>query len=103
MCKDMSEQAAAMLEAAGAKGIDSINQISAPGAGIHEVGSARMGDDPKTSFVNRWQRSHDVPNLFLMDGAVYPSSACQNPTITIMALAARACDHLVESFKRGEV
>jgi choline dehydrogenase-like flavoprotein len=103
MCKDMSEQAAAMLEAAGAKGIDSINQISAPGAGIHEVGAARMGDDPKTSFVDRWQRSHDVKNLFLMDGAVYPSSACQNPTITIMALAARACDHLVESFKRGEV
>ena len=63
----------------------------------------KMGHDPKTSFVNRWQQAHEVPNLFLMDGSVYPSSACQNPTITIMALAARACDHLVEEWKRGNV
>jgi choline dehydrogenase-like flavoprotein len=103
MCKDMSEQAAAMLEAAGAREVQAINDISTPGAGIHEVGTARMGNDPKTSFLNRWQQSHDVKNLFLMDGAVYPSSACQNPTITIMALAARACDHLVDSLKRGEM
>jgi choline dehydrogenase-like flavoprotein len=53
--------------------------------------------------VNRWQQAHDVSNLFVMDGAVYPSSPCQNPTITIMALAARACDHLVEELKRGRV
>jgi choline dehydrogenase-like flavoprotein len=62
-----------------------------------------MGDDPRTSVVDRWQRAHDVKNLFLMDGSVYPSSACQNPTVTIMALAARASDHLVEQFKRGEI
>ena len=79
------------------------NDISTPGLAIHEVGTARMGDDPKTSVVNRWQQAHDVSNLFVMDGSVYPSSACQNPTLTIMALASRACDYLVEQFKRGEL
>jgi choline dehydrogenase-like flavoprotein len=103
MCKDMSEQAAAMLEASGARSVRAINDVSTPGAGIHEVGTARMGNDPKTSVVNRWQQAHDVKNLFLMDGAVYPSSACQNPTITIMALASRACAHLVEDWKKGEI
>ena len=103
MCKDMGDEAAAMLEASGVKDAHPINDISTPGAAIHEVGTARMGDDPKTSVVNRWQQAHDVPNLFLMDGSVYPSSACQNPTVTIMALAARASDHLVEQFKRGEL
>ena len=62
-----------------------------------------MGNDPKTSVVNRWQQAHDVKNLFLMDGSVYPSSACQNPTITFMALASRACDHLVLDLKRGDL
>ena len=62
-----------------------------------------MGDDPKTSAVNRWQQSHDVRNLFLMDGRVYPSSACQNPTLTIMALASRACDYLVEQYRTGSL
>ena len=62
-----------------------------------------MGDDPKTSVVNRWQQAHDVSNLFVMDGAVFPGSACQNPTVTIMALAARACDHLVDEYQAGRV
>jgi choline dehydrogenase-like flavoprotein len=92
-----------VLRAVGAEGIERRSQISKPGLAIHEVGTARMGDDPKTSVVNRWQQAHDVSNLFVMDGAVYPSSPCQNPTITIMALAARACDHLVEELKRGRV
>jgi choline dehydrogenase-like flavoprotein len=103
MCRDMSEQAAEMLTLSGVKDVKPINEISTPGAGIHEVGTARMGNDAKTSVVNRWQQAHDVPNLFLMDGAVYPSSACQNPTITIMALAARASDYLVEQLKRGNI
>ncbi len=103
MCKDMSEQAAEMLSASGVERVQPINEISTPGAGIHEVGTARMGNDPKTSVVNRWQQAHDVKNLFLMDGSVYPSSACQNPTITIMALAARASDYLVDQLKQGHV
>jgi choline dehydrogenase-like flavoprotein len=90
-----------MIETTGAEGVSSWAKISTPGSGIHEVGTARMGDDPKAFVVNRWQQAHDVDNLFLMDGSVYPSSACQNPTLTIMALAARACDHLVERFRTG--
>jgi choline dehydrogenase-like flavoprotein len=62
-----------------------------------------MGNDPKSSVLNKWQQAHDVPNLFVMDGAVYPSSACQNPTITMMALAARACDYLVEQMRSGSL
>lgn len=63
-----------VLRAVGAEGIERRSQISKPGLAIHEVGTARMGDDPKTSVVNRWQQAHDVSNLFVMDGAVYPSS-----------------------------
>lgn len=101
MIRDMAETAAEMLEASGATEIH--QNTSGPGGAIHEVGTARMGDDAKTSFVNRWQQSHAVKNLFLMDGSVYPSSACQNPTITIMALASRACDYLVEELRAGRV
>ena len=74
-----------------------------PGLAIHEVGTARMGNDPKTSVVNQWQQAHDVKNLFLMDGAGLRGSACQNPTLTIMALAARACDYLVDEYKHGNL
>ena len=67
-----------------------------PGYGIHEVGVARMGDDPKTSVLNQFQQAHDVANLFVMDGACFPSCGCQNPTLTIMALAVRSSDYLLE-------
>ncbi len=95
----MADQAAEMLEAAGAEDITVTKDMSAPGLAIHEVGTARMGNDPTTSVVNRWQQAHDVSNLFVMDGSVYVSSACQNPTLTIMALASRACDYLVEEYR----
>jgi choline dehydrogenase-like flavoprotein len=103
LVKDMSEEAAAMLEAAGAENVRKFAQPSIPGMGIHEVGPARMGNDPKTSVLNRWEQAHEVSNLFVMDGSAYPSSACQNPTLTIMALASRACDYLVDEMKRGAV
>lgn len=103
MVEDMAVTAAEMLTAAGAQSVSSHANISPPGLAIHEVGTARMGNDPKTSVVNKWQQAHDVKNLFVMDGAVYPGSACQNPTITIMALASRACDYLVEEYKRGRL
>jgi choline dehydrogenase-like flavoprotein len=102
MLKDASSTAREMIETTGAEGVASWASISTPGSGIHEVGTARMGDDPKAFVVNRWQQTHDVDNLFVMDGSVYPSSACQNPTLTIMALAARACDHFVERFRTGD-
>ncbi|HET7100491.1 MAG TPA: GMC family oxidoreductase, partial [Terriglobia bacterium] len=72
-----------------------------PGSAIHEVGIARMGNDPKASVLNQFQQTHDIRNLFVMDGAGFPSSACQNPTLTIMALAVRSCDHLIGRLKAG--
>ncbi len=62
-----------------------------------------MGEDPKKSVLNSWYQAHDVSNLFVMDGAGFVSSACQNPTLTMMALTVRACDHLAGRFKRNEV
>ena len=70
---------------------------------MHEVGTARMGADPKTSVLNAFQQTHDVANLFVVDGAGFASAACQNPTWTIMALAWRASDYLAEALKKGEL
>ena len=101
MVSDMADTAMEMLEAAGAEDVTRREDMSPPGLAIHEVGTARMGNDPRTSVVNKWQQAHDVSNLFLMDGSVYPASACQNPTLTMMALASRACDYLVEEYRAG--
>ena len=101
--KDMSVSAAEMLEAAGAKDIEPIAEDNAPGLTIHEMGTARMGRDPKTSVLNAWNQCHDVKNLFVTDGACMTSSACQNPSITYMALTARAVAHAVEQMKRHEL
>jgi choline dehydrogenase-like flavoprotein len=92
------------MEAAGAKNIRPYAiPDREPGWGIHEVGVARMGKDPKTSVLNQFQQTHDVRNLYVMDGAGFTSGACQNPTLTIMALAVRSCDHLMEEMKRGNL
>jgi choline dehydrogenase-like flavoprotein len=104
MVRDMAESAAELMEAAGAKNIRPWGILNRePGWGIHEVGIARMGKDPKTSVLNQFQQTHDVSNLFVMDGAGFTSSACQNPTLTIMALAVRSCDHLMAELKRGDI
>lgn len=98
MRKDMRASAAEMLEAVGAKNVVSYDHIdnSWPGMGIHEMGTARMGRDPKTSVLNAHNQAHDVPNLFVTDGSCMTSSACQNPSITYMALTARACAYAVK-------
>ena len=102
--KDMSIAAAEMLSAAGARGIEPfIDNDSPPGFSCHEMGTARMGRDPKTSVLNSWNQAHDVANLFLTDGACMTSSSCVNPSLTFMALTARACDHAVELMKRNEL
>ena len=104
MIPDMAESAAEMLEAAGAKNVSQWtvpNRI--PGMGIHEVGTARMGDDPKTSVLNQFQQTHDVRNLFVMDGSCFVSCGCQNPTLTIMALAVRSTDYLLDEMKKGNL
>ena len=101
--KDAQVTAAEMLEAAGANDITLRSIPSAPGEGIHEMGSARMGRDAKTSVLNAWNQAHDIKNLFLTDGSFMTSSACQNPSLTYMAMTARACDYAVGQMKRGDV
>jgi choline dehydrogenase-like flavoprotein len=99
--QDGREQGAAMLEAAGAKNVRLTGERpSVPGFCIHEVGSARMGDDPKTSVLNRYCQSHDVPNVFVTDGACWVSGPCQNPTLTMMAITARASDYMVREYAK---
>jgi len=101
--KDMGVTAAEMLEAAGAKDITVSTAQSLPGEGIHEMGSARMGRDPKTSVLNSHNQAHDVKNLFVTDGSFMASSACVNPSLTYMAMTARACDYAVGQMKQGEL
>ncbi len=101
--KDAKERGAEMLEALGAKNIRMYEQKPVPGFAIHEMGTARMGRDPESSVLNGWCQSWDVPNLFVTDGACMASSACQNPSLTYMALTARACHHAVDLMKRNEV
>ena len=103
LVKDAAACAVEMLEAAGAKEIRVENTPTPMGLCIHEMGTARMGRDPKTSVLNGWNQAHDIPNLFVTDGACMTSSACQNPSITYMALTARAVDHAVSLFKRREL
>ena len=101
---DAAEQAGEMLEAAGATNVTMTKgPLSTPGLAIHEVGTARMGDDPKKSVLNKFCQAHDVKNLFVTDGAAYVSNACQNPTLTMMALTARACDFAVEELRAGRL
>ncbi|PYP35343.1 MAG: GMC family oxidoreductase [Gemmatimonadetes bacterium] len=102
--RDMNVTAAELLEAAGAKDIEpSTSGPSTPGGTNHEMGTARMGRDPKTSVLNGWNQSWDVPNVFVTDGAAMTSSSCQNPSLTYMALTARACHYAVEQLKRREL
>jgi choline dehydrogenase-like flavoprotein len=103
MAKDITVQAEAMLEAAGATDITSTTVPAPVGFGIHECGTARMGNDPKKSVLNKFNQTHDIKNLFVMDGAAFVSIACQNPTLTMMALTVRACDNLIAEAKKGNV
>ena len=101
MRKDMKEQAVQMLEKAGAKEVYSYDQLGAPGLGIHEMGTARMGRDPKTSVLNENNQVHTVPNVYVTDGACMTSASCVNPSLTYMALTARAVDHASKNFKKS--
>jgi choline dehydrogenase-like flavoprotein len=73
-----------------------------PGASIHYMGTCRMGNDPRTSVVNRWGRTHEVSNLFIADSSVFVTGAAAHPTLTLMALASRTADFLIEAFRQGE-
>ncbi len=101
MRKDMVEQAVAMLEKAGFKDIAPYDYLGAPGLGIHEMGTARMGRDPKTSVLNGNNQVHSVPNVYVTDGSFMTSAGCQNPSLTYMAMTARAADHASKNFKKS--
>jgi choline dehydrogenase-like flavoprotein len=103
MVEDMQVACAEILEASGAREINTFNDESTPGLCIHEMGTARMGRDPRTSVLNGWNQVWDAPNVFVTDGACMTSSACQNPSITYMALTARACDYAVGLMRRNEL
>jgi choline dehydrogenase-like flavoprotein len=104
MIPDMAVTATQMMEAAGAKNIQPFTVLDRiPGYGIHEMGTARMGADPKTSVLNQFLQTHDINNLYVMDASSFVSGGCQNPTLTIMALAVRGCDHLMQEMKRGNI
>lgn len=100
---DIKLEMKAMLEAAGIKNIRTWDNGHAMGHGIHEMGAARMGRDPKTSVLNAFNQLWDCKNVFVTDGACMTSSACQNPSLTYMALTARAADFAVEALKRGDL
>jgi choline dehydrogenase-like flavoprotein len=103
MFRDIYESAAEMLEAAGAKNVTTSTTMSNPGWAIHEVGIARMGNDPKASVLNSYEQTHDIKNLFVMDGSAFCSSGCQNPTLTMMALCVRGCDYLMHEMKARNI
>jgi choline dehydrogenase-like flavoprotein len=100
---DMMNDAAEMLEKAGMKNIKTFDNGCYPGMAIHEMGTARMGNDPKTSVLNKWNQMHEVNNVFVTDGSCMPSIACQNPSLTFMALTARACDYAVKELKKKNI
>ncbi|MBL9208561.1 MAG: GMC family oxidoreductase [Opitutaceae bacterium] len=100
MRKDMKASAVEMLEAAGLKNVTPFDDVSAPGLCIHEMGTARMGRDPSTSVLNAHNQVHAVPNVYVTDGACMTSASCVNPSLTYMALTARACDHAVSELKK---
>jgi choline dehydrogenase-like flavoprotein len=103
MCLDMAAAAQEMFEEAGFEILGVDRTVLTEGWSIHELGTARMGADRKTSVLNQFQQSHDVSNLFVVDGSSHVSASCQNPTWTIMALAWRSCEYLASEFKKGNL
>ncbi|MBK7522975.1 MAG: GMC family oxidoreductase [Saprospiraceae bacterium] len=101
MRKDMMDEAANMLESAGLKNVSTYDAGCNPGLGIHEMGTARMGRDAKTSVLNKWNQIHEVKNVFVTDGSFMTSSACQNPSLTYMAFTARAANYAADQIKKG--
>lgn len=101
LLKDFMQQAGEMLGKAGCKNIQTYDSGQAPGLDIHEMGGARMGRDAKTSLLNQWNQLHACPNVYVTDGACMTSTGTQNPSLTFMALTARAANHAAELFKRS--
>jgi choline dehydrogenase-like flavoprotein len=103
MMEDIRQSSQEMLANAGFKEIETFNYKKPGGATIHEMGTARMGRDPDTSVLNGYNQMHAVRNVFITDGSCMASSACQNPSLTYMALTARACDYALKQLKKGNI
>lgn len=103
MALDALETIGEMVDAAGFRTVSKSSTAAPPGFCIHEVGTARMGDDPKNSVLNKWNQVWDSRNVFVTDGSCFVSQGCQNPTLTMMAITARACDYLADEMKRGNL
>jgi choline dehydrogenase-like flavoprotein len=103
MARDAAQTSEEILRAAGAEVVSTGGRMTAPGRIIHELGTARMGKDAKTSVLNKFNQSWDVKNVFVIDGASFVTSANQNPTLTLLALTMRACDYLADEYKRGNL
>ena len=103
MRKDMLNDGIEMLEAAGVKNVKGTDGDGTPGRGIHEMGTARMGTDPKNSVLNKYNQVWDAKNVFVTDGACMTSASCVNPSLTYMALTARAVDFAVNELKKGNL
>lgn len=101
MMKHMTQASEEILRKAGFSKVKSFRKSPAPGSSVHEMGTARMGRDPKTSILNKHNQMHDVQNVFITDGSCMTSSGCQNPSLTYMALTARACEYAVQQMKLG--
>lgn len=103
MRKDMANDAAEMLEAAGYKNVTTFDREIGVGLGIHEMGTARMGKDPKTSVLNKYNQVHACKNVYVTDGSFMTSAACHNPSLGYMAFTARAADHAVSELKKNNI
>jgi choline dehydrogenase-like flavoprotein len=103
MMRDAAIQGEAMMKAAGLADVGSANEEHVPGDAIHEMGGACIGEDPQASVVNRWSQAHDAANLFVTDGSQMASTSCVNPSMTFMALTARAADHAIKQVKAGVI
>jgi choline dehydrogenase-like flavoprotein len=103
MAQQIIDDAKAMIQAAGGTIVATATRPGTPGLGIHEMGTACMGKDPRNSVLNKYNQAHDVPNLFITDGSAMASSGCQNPSLTYMALSARAAHHAAEFLREGRI
>ncbi|MEW2920829.1 GMC family oxidoreductase [Muricauda sp. ANG21] len=102
MREAIKKEAVAIFKAAGFRDVHAYDTETGPGLGIHEMGGARMGHDPKTSVLNKYNQVHDAPNVYVTDGAFMTSSSCVNPSLTYMAFTARAANHAAEQFKQNK-
>jgi hypothetical protein len=103
MHQDAQDSMAELFQAAGFQLLTKNPNHREPGQSVHELGTCRMGDDPKTSVLNKWNQSHDIPNLLVVDGGSFVTGGWQNPTLTISAISMRAADHLAELMRRGDL